>query len=371
MSAFISPLTSKLHVSVDPQNMRGRLIVMPGVLPDDLQEKIVEVVGRNILRYGLPRGNNSGSNVSFVSDPKFSKGIFGIQRTEQDSIPQVEISYAPYVYYGMRANNSSGRKVYSHPEAPIKVLFKGLRGAGGQLEKLIDIKDGENKKKSLTEVEALGFDNGDVDQNAVSQHVVETSVRTRGARAVGYEESVDSMLQEFSDTSINYTETSHHALQRRYEIEFADLKDPNKVKANVDLLAQLIFAEDGEILYRNILAYHYNSQNPSEGSFIELRDDVKPDVINRIERQPGGQKTKLVRYIPSGNLPMDIVGIPGLRDFYTKRVLGEVIPKLERKKEEEKVNWGIAKLAYILDQMSGETRETYIPTDELSKLILG
>lgn len=381
MNNRISIITNKLHIFGYPDSHEKRIVVAQGVLPEAKQKAIVEVVVNNLTRFGEPQYNLTHNGTAFLTTPPFGDGIYGVHQGEFDGTPQVEVFYAPYRFLGgstVKDRNGKSVHKFSTPSAPVKIAFRSLKGSEELLFELTKRRENERENVAKSELSEAGLDPERLETGAISRRLAETTMRSRELRARGgrdsvHMESVDSMLQEFGDTTIDFMETETIRHEDRFSVEARDyFKDDSDAETRfLNMVRDLLFdGTTSELRKENIVLYH--NVESDRGPFIALK--AENGVVYRIERLPRGQITNLIvisqgegkEHIP----PIEITGLRGLREFFTDEVMENVFPRLDRKKEEEKVNWGISKLADILANWDLPSRRAYVSQEELSSLIL-
>lgn len=349
------------HIYIDRNNLR--IVVKKGTLPSQNKaDAVVGITQKRLTKYGpleiLPVHNG------LLFQVEAGNGVWGIQRVTEEANEETVISFSPFDYRrGFHTRDKDGKVRFEKPKRMITVSYEGLYGSD---DLLLQIKN-EHRRDIRSKVELMlqraNLGQAKIDLDMVTQRNVETqatqNVRTRGA--VAYTECVDSMLQEFTDTAIDYTETEGYRRETRFGTSSRDAFSGNEA-GEAELLSfvtGLIFNESGQVQQENIIGFGL--------SFIRVRG--RDGIVFRIDREKGGDVTHLVIESDNGVVPIELREPKGFRDLFGTRIMNEVFPALRRRIQDEKRDTTLRRIVENLELMDPPMLAACVSYDELLEIV--
>lgn len=348
------------HIFVDRNY--GRVIVKKGTLPNkDKETAIVRIAQNRLTKYGpleiVPEHNG------LVYKLEAGNGDWGIQRVTGESNEETLLSFSPFDYRGrVHKKDKDGRFIFEKPKRLITVSYEGLNEADDLLHQIKTEHRQDIRSKIEQMLQRANLSQAKIDLEMVTSRNIETqasqNVRTRGAAAST--ESVDSMLQEFSDTAIDFCETVGFRREERFGTSARNAFSHYEA-GEAELLSfvtSLIFEGD-KVRRENILGF-----GPS---FIRVRG--MDGIVYRIDRERGGDVTHLVIESDDGVVPVEFREPRGFRDLFGTRIVNEVFPLLRKQIAQERQETTIRRIVENLELMNPPMLGTCVSFEELMEVV--
>ena len=354
MARLEAVVPNMIYLNID----YGKIVVKQGTIPDKAkQNAIVQVAKSRLASYGPVEITPDEGELAYRLEA--GNGVWGIQRSVGENEGMTNISFSPFDYRGTtHKTDEDGKIIYGNPKKLITVAYEGLEGAGELYEGVNTAHRGEIQNKVKQILSGAQIADAKIDIDNVTKRNVETSasghIRTRGAvRYRGESESVDCMLQEFTDTAIDYTETERRR-EDRYSTSSRECLDEAGEERLRNLVSGLIFGNNGDINKGSILGFGL--------SFVRIKG--QDGIVYRIDQEKGGDVTHLVIESDDGIVPIEFREPRGFRDLFGK-ISSDVFPVLRKQIADEKRDTTLRRIVENLELMNPPMLATCISLNEL------
>lgn len=362
-------LTNNIAIkSIGNAQDRKLIIVKGSILPPKTQTAIAIATERCLTC--APEGlkdRASGNTTTIFNNSTPYSTAFTVKRTEVDDGDRSQIIHAPLdlqLIEKLLTDNDFRKSQWHQSLDTIRgdhVAYQDLQGGIELASQLLEISRRQKTLELTKAIKQAGLNPGRMNIDFMSEGM--SAVPSRRYET----ESIDSMLQEFSDTAVDFTETDfdHREQENRYKIQAIDyFQDDSERTSLLDEIKNKLFDGDN-VKTEHIVGFYIPTQR-TKGAYIEIKGTNNSKI--RIEREPNSEITKVVFYINDGMLPIEISGVAGLKELMSK-IESDVSPKLRELENKRKLEFVSTKIHRSLSTIDPVGMSTNLDLAELQKLL--
>ena len=364
-------LTNNVAVrSISGSEGKKLFIVRGGILPASTQTAIVRATEGYLTsdKAGL-KEVSSGDTTTIFNNSTIYSSAFTVKQLEKDDDKRTQITHSPLDIVLIEKFLSDRDSRQSHWPQGLDnvrenaVAYLDLDGSNELANKLLEDARRQKTTELKVAIEQAGLNPGRIDIDFISEGMTVVPSR-RGPET----ESIDSMMQEFSDTAVDFTETDYdyREQEKRNRIQGIDyFKNDEDRDSLLEEINKRLFDND-TVRIENVV----NSYTPSlrsKGAYIEIKGANNSKI--RIEREPNSEITKLVYYIGERIPPIEISGIAGLKELMSK-IEDKVFSKLRELQGQKNLEFVSDKVYRSLLTIDPIGKSTNLELEELKKLLV-
>ena len=365
-------LTNNVAVrSIGNSQSKKLFIVRGGILPASTQTAIVRATEGYLTSDKAGLKEVSSANTTTISNNStIYSSAFTVKQLERDQSKRTQITHSPLdialiekLLSDRDSRQSHWQQGLDNVRGDIVVAYLDLEGSNELANKLLEDARRQKTTELKVAIEQAGLNPGRIDIDFISEGMTVVPSR-RGTET----ESIDCMLQEFSDTAVDFLETDYDSREqeKRFRIQGIDYftNDADRVSLLEEINKRLF---DNDTVRTENVVNSYTPSLRSKGAYLEVKGANNSKI--RIEREPNSEITKLIYYIGEGILPIEISGIAGLKELMSK-IEDNVFSKLRELQGQKNLEFVSDKVYRSLLTIDPIGKSTNLELEELKKLLV-